>query len=98
MNEKKLPLAVRISRALEISDDTLGGLSCMCIYDNHTLIVDCCEGVNSYTENSITFQLKGMLATVSGNHLQLSTFRFGRITVNGQITGLEIRKTPGDHS
>jgi len=95
LKEKKLPLGARISQALEIPEDTLGGLSCMSIYGDQILVADCCNSVISYTEETVALQLIGMIVTITGKQLKLSTFRFGRITVSGQISGMEIRPERG---
>ena len=88
MRKQKLPLRARISRALEVADDTLGGVSGISIYGSHTLVADGCQGVLSYTDDQVIFRLNGQTITLSGKALQLSAFRDCRITVRGQIDGL----------
>ena len=92
MHNQKLPLRARISRALEVADDTLGGVSGISIYGNHTLVADDCQGILSYTDDQVIFRLNGLLVTLSGKNLLLSAFRGCRITISGRIDGLLFQK------
>lgn len=98
MHHKNLPLGAWISQALEIAEDTLGDLSSLSFYGDHTMVADRCEGVVAYSNEQVIVQLCDMTVTLTGSRLKLSTFRFGRISVSGEITGMTIDKKRGKSS
>ena len=89
MNKKsKKPLSQRLCEVLDIPVGTFGKISFIEAVGNRELCVDGCEGLVTYTDNTVILILCDGLLTVKGTELELKSFSFGRVSVSGIISSI----------
>lgn len=89
MPDSGKPWRARLAEAIEFPEDTFGGVPCLSMYGNTTLVVDGCSGVISYTDNEAQLRLQGLTLVIRGKSLVLHTFFDRSIKVGGVIDALE---------
>lgn len=89
MSEETKSLRARIADAFQFPEDTFGGVSCLTMMGNTSLIIDDCSGVISYTDSEARLKLCGMNLVIRGNSLILHTYFNRKIKVSGIISALE---------
>lgn len=81
--------AARLGKLLDIPSSAVSGMCQMELSGNREAIVDGCQGIVEYDENTIVLQTDRMNLRFSGRGLQIRVLTHSSAIVEGFITGIE---------
>lgn len=84
-------LGKKIRHALEL-DELMISSDSLTLSGTGMLTVRGCEGIIEYGEGKIKLSMKEYILTILGERLYCASFYSGAITIEGEISSLEIQK------
>ena len=78
-----------ISRNLDLPQDAVSGYAHIEISGNREVIVEGCEGVLEYGENSISLNTGRLTVRICGCELTIVSMQNGQAVIKGIITGVD---------
>lgn len=83
---KARPLSARISSCAGFPDDTLGGVSLLCVYGKNKVTLEECEAVTECSESMISARMCDGVVHIFGEGLIPVDFRLKTLSVMGKIS------------